>query len=65
MQNTLCILISVHMSQEGPGQIQVNSLVDPEGVVHLTADGHLLPARRRHLGTLLAGLENSLPRPTS
>ena len=46
MQNALCILIFVHMSQEGPGQIQVNSPVDPEGVVHLTADGHLRPAHR-------------------
>ena len=49
MQNALCILIFVHMSQEGPGQIQVNSPVDPEGVVYLTADGYLLPAHRRYL----------------
>ena len=49
MQDALCILSVVHMSQEGPGQIQVDSPVDPEGMVHLTADGHLLPAHQRHL----------------
>ena len=41
MQSVLCTLIVVHMSQEGSEQIEVNSPVDPDGVVHFAADGHL------------------------
>ena len=46
MHSVLCILIIVHRSQEGSEQIEVISPVDPDGVVHFAADGHLLPAHR-------------------